>query len=76
MNKNTTKRIPLYKIAWCKIRYWQQLNDISDIDLAHCLDVSERTLREYDKNASNITLSRIDRFLYAYNLSITDLLNV
>ena len=73
MAKKTQTRITLYKKIWCKIRYWQQLNDIPDSQLSNDLDVAERTLKEYDKNASNISLYRLDRFLYVNNLTISDL---
>ena len=47
MNKSKREnRITLYKKIWCKIRYWQQLKDISDNELANDLDVAERTLKE------------------------------
>ena len=69
------KRIPLYKLIWCKIRYWQQLKDISDSELAAYLNIGERTLHEYDKNAKNITLERIDNFLYINNMELADLIS-
>lgn len=69
------KRITLYKKIWCKIRYWQNLNDIPDEELATHLGVSIRTIKEYDKDASNITLQKLDRFLYLYDLSLNELLN-
>ena len=68
------KRIPLYKLIWCKIRYWQQLKDISDSELAAYLNIGERTLHEYDKNAKNITLEKIDNFLYVNNMELAELL--
>ena len=49
-----TPRITLYKKVWCKIRYWQNLRDVSDSELAAALLVGERTLHEYDKSAKNI----------------------
>lgn len=69
------KRITLYKKIWCKIRYWQNLNDIPDEELATHLEISIRTIKEYDKDASNITLQKLDRFLYLYDLSLNELLN-
>lgn len=72
---NKTKRITFQKHVWCKIRYYQKINDISETDLASYLDVTERTLKDYDKDSSNITLSKIDRFLYINDLTISDLLN-
>ena len=68
-------RLHLYKIVWCKIRYYQQLHDISDDILANHLGVHIRTLKEYDKTAENITLGRLDNFLYMNNLNLNDLLN-
>lgn len=68
------KRITLYKIIWCKIRYWQSLRDITDAELAAALQVGERTLHEYDKNAKNITLEKIDGFLEIYKMELGDLL--
>ncbi len=69
-----TQRIALYKIIWCKIRYWQNLRDITDAELAAALQVGERTLHEYDKSAKNITLEKIDSFLELYNMELNDLL--
>lgn len=68
------KRIALYKKIWCKIRYWQSLKDVSDTELAAYLQVTERTLHEYDKNAKNITLEKVDSFLYANGMEFADLM--
>lgn len=76
MNKSKPIRKTLQKIIWCKVRYWQQLNDVTESELAEYFNVTERTLREYDKNASNITLAKIDRFLYINNMTIHDLFNL
>lgn len=74
----TTKNrneLPLYRVIWCKIRYYQQLHEISDEALANELGVHVRTLSTYDKNAENVTFGRLDIFLYMNNLSLDDLLN-
>lgn len=68
------KRIAIYKKIWCKIRYWQNLKDISDAELASCLQICGRTLHEYDKSAKNITLEKIDNFLYTNNMDLSDLI--
>ena len=68
------ERITIYKRIWCKIRYWQSLRDISDAELANALQVGERTLHEYDKSARNITLEKIDNFLYVNNMELADLI--
>ena len=68
------KRIAIYKKIWCKIRYWQNLKDVSDTELAAYLRVCERTLRDYDKNARNITLEKIDNFLIVNSIELDELL--
>lgn len=69
-------RIELFKLIWCKIRFWQSLRDIPDSDLAEYLGVGERTLRDYDHCAKNITLERLDNFLYANNMTLDELLEM
>jgi predicted transcriptional regulator len=68
------KRITIYKKIWCKIRYWQSLKDVSDTELAAYLQVCERTLRDYDKNARNITLEKVDNFLVVNSMELDELL--
>lgn len=70
------KRITLYKKIWCKIRYWQSLKEISDTELASLLQIGERTLKEYDKCAKNITLEKIDVFLFTNHMELTELLSL
>lgn len=66
-------RISAYKRIWCKIRYYQQLNDITNETLAKYLNISVRTLSTYDKDAKNLTLGSIDSFLYNTGLSLEQL---
>lgn len=73
--KKKIDRITLHKKIWCKIRYYQQLNNIDNETLAIALNVHERTLREYDKNAVNVTMGQIDNFLFVNNITLDDLLN-
>ncbi len=73
--KKKADRITLHKKIWCKIRYYQQLNNIDDETLATALNVHERTLREYDKNSANVTMGKIDNFLYVNNITLDELLN-
>ena len=70
------RQIPTYKYLWCKIRYYQQLNSITDTELAQCLGISVRTLNNYDKDAANITLGTIDKFLNATTITIYELLEL
>ena len=67
-------RITLYKKVWCKIRYWQNLRDIADAELAADLQVGERTLHEYDKCAKHITLEKVDNFLEVNHMELDELL--
>lgn len=69
-----TKQIPFQKQIWCKIRYYQQLHDISNDKLSLIIGVNERTLREYDKSADHITLEKVGNFLLYNNLSIKELM--
>ena len=69
-------RITFYKRTWCKIRYWQSLNDISDETLARYLGMSVRSLKNYDKDAQCVTMGSIDNFLYATNLDFEELLKM
>ncbi len=73
--KKKADRITLHKKIWCKIRYYQQLNNIDDETLATALNVHERTLREYDKNSANVTMGKIDNFLCVNNITLDELLN-
>ena len=72
MAKNT-KRITLYKQIWARIRYWQNLRDVSDAELASYLQVGERTLREYDKSAQHVTLEKVDNLLSVTGMELNDL---
>lgn len=73
MAKKAT-RITLYKRIWCKVRYMQSLKDISDAELASYLQVSERTLHQYDVSAENVTLGRIDNLLYVTGIELDELM--
>ncbi len=75
MKIKTTNRLPLHRLLWCRIRYYQQLHEISDDALANALGVHTRTLREYDKSAENVTFGKLDSFLYMNGLTLNDLLN-
>ena len=70
------QRITLYKRIWCKIRYWQNLRDVTDTELASYLQVGERTLREYDKSAQHVTLEKIDNLLSVTGMELNDLMSL
>ena len=69
-------RITLYRKVWCKIRYWQNLRDITDSELAAAMQVGERTLHEYDKCAKHITLEKVDNFLEVNHMELDELLSM
>lgn len=68
-----SKGITLHRKVWCKIRFWQKLNNASDETLARYLDMSVRSLREYDNDAGNLSLERIESFMSATGLTLEDL---
>lgn len=70
------QRITLYKRIWCKIRYWQNLRDVTDAELALYLQVGERTLREYDKSAKHVTLEKVDNLLIITGMELNDLMSL
>ena len=74
-SKKSPKRIPLQKMIWCKVRYWQNLHDISNEELASYLGCSTRTLLNYDNDPSNVTLKTLDTFLFAAEMSLADFLS-
>ncbi len=73
---NQSNRMTLYKLIWCRIRFWQNMQDITDQELAYSLQVAKRTLKDYDRNAKNITLEKLDHFLSVNSLELKDLIGV
>ena len=71
--KTKTKGIPLHRQVWLKIRLWQKLNGASDDTLARYLNLSPRTLREYDNNAGSLSLERLEGFMAATGLTLDEL---
>ena len=74
MANNARLSIPLPKKIWCKIRYYQQLYDISKETLAEQLNVQPRTLSNYDSKPENLTIGQICQFLKYNNLIFSDLI--
>ena len=71
------KRVPLYRNIWSQIRHWQYITETSDEALARSLDIhSVRTLKDYDSDPQNITLSKLDNFLLVNNLTLQSLITV
>ena len=76
VSEHTIRKLVAQGKLWCKIRYWQNLRDVTDTELAAVLQVSERTLHEYDKNTKNITLEKVDSFLYMNGMELADLMTL
>lgn len=70
------KIIPIYRKIWFKIRYWQNINAISDDELARIIGVSTRTLSNYDKDAGSISLRMIDNFLTSIQMDLISFYNL
>lgn len=51
------------EIIWSNIRRFQYLNKISDEQLCVLLDVSIRTLANYDADPQKLTLKTVENFI-------------
>ncbi len=67
--------IALHRQAWCKIRFWQNLNNVPDDTLARYLDLAPRTLREYDADSGSLSLERLETFMSATGLTLDQLVS-
>lgn len=78
MDKTTNKstRVRTEQRIWGKIRYCQHIKGMSDNQLAQYMGINARTLKEYDKDAKNVTLGKVDKFLIAINWTIDNLLEL
>lgn len=66
----------IHQYIWLKIRFWQQLNLVTDEILASFIGISTRTIRDYDKNAFNLPLGKLDNFLSATGLTLEQLMSL
>ena len=76
MARIKTTKPKMYNYLWLKIRLWQRLNGVTDETLASFVEVSPRTCRDYDKNAFNLPLGKLDNFLSATGLTLEQLINL
>lgn len=74
--RKKSKRIPLQKEIWYKVRYWQNINDVSDKDLAEYLGCSECTLHNYGAASSPVTLKTVNTFLYVIDMTFLEFMSV
>ena len=68
------KENPIYDIIWSNIRRIQYLEHLTDYYLSEILNVSERTLMNYDKEPQRVTLDKIQSFMDATNVKIDELI--
>lgn len=53
----------LYILIWANIKKYQYTNQISNEELAEILEVSVRTIYNYDKNPSRVSTEKIQLFI-------------
>ncbi len=56
-------KVKLSRLIWSNIRKAQYLNELSDEQLAKALNVSIRTLSNYDNDPSRISFKNIEEFI-------------
>lgn len=73
--KKQRKPYVFSRIIWGNIRKFQYLNDLTDEQLADVLNLATRTLYNYDKDPSDLTLKRIQLFIESLGLEIQELIS-
>lgn len=68
----TLTNIP--RLIWANIRKIQYLKNIEDEKLALDLEVSSRTLSNYDRDPSTIKLDAIEKFCIKEDVELKDLI--
>lgn len=56
-------KVKLSRLIWSNIRKAQYLNELSDEQLAKALNVSIRTLNNYDNDPSRISFKNVEEFI-------------
>ena len=62
------------RLIWANIRKFQYLKNIEDEKLALDLEVSSRTLSNYDRDPSTIKLDAIEKFCIKEDVELKDLI--
>lgn len=75
-NNNFVKHAEIYRVVWGNIRKWQYLNSISDTQLAEILEVSQRTLSNYDNEPHKVTLEKVQLFLINAKITVEQLISI
>ena len=71
---NKTDRISVHDQVWWKMRYYQKTRRISDAQLAKDIQVSIRTIKDYDTDPRTVSLEKVENFLYVNNLTLSELI--
>lgn len=66
----------IYRIIWSNIRKCQYINNISDIQLAEMLEISPRTLYNYDNEPFKLTLEKVQLFLNYTQIKMEQLISI
>ncbi len=73
--KAKTKPYTFYMVIWSNIRRYQYLNSLSDEALAKTMELTTRTLYNYDHDPSMLTLKRVQLFIEHSGLDIEALIS-
>jgi len=72
----TNKKYQIQFIIWANIRKFQYLNKKTDEQLAQLLEVSERSLYNYDIAPEKITLGKIKIFMENTGVPVEELIKL
>lgn len=64
----------IHLIVWSNIRKYQYLQRMTDRQLSDSMGVTIRTLYTYDKDPSNLTLEKIEKFLNVTGVEMASLI--
>lgn len=73
--KAKNKPYLFYMVIWSNIRRYQYLNSLSDEALAKTMELTTRTLYNYDHDPSALTMKRVQLFIERSGLDIEALIS-
>ena len=73
-NKSKSTEINICRLIWSNIRRFQYLEGMTDERLAEALGITTRTLYDYNKDPSKISLDKIQSFVEDTNYDVDNLL--
>ena len=72
MKKPNPNRFSISKKMWFKIRYWQNMLELTDVQLASFIGVCDKTLRALDKNCGTMTIDKVENFIVVNNMTFEE----